>query len=572
MVRSMLAAFGLTVVILPVFAEPTAEEAAFANALAVQRAMEQAKLALHTGDHAKAVQALEEQISRINGNAEYLRLMRSAYRGYIRDLLAAKQLPVAEKYRQRLLIIDGSAANDPELRPAMAESKNPASGKPSYTPIFAQVPTSKAGPAVPKPTPPAAAPTPPVMARGKVHDAFDVSNQRPTNDTGDRQTRAQALLAQAESEYSQRRFPQARLYFEQAYQMDPGVVQDRREQWAYCKLAYVVEQLNQTKLDAGLLTDLHGEVHSAVSMAPALDATGKRLLAKIGERSGAAGRVARGQSGPADGAADKVPASERSYTIQHQSGSGHGWSITETSHFRIFHRQPREYIEKVAHMAERTRYDMYRKWFGAAGPEWHPKCDVYLHATADEYMRADRAPATSPGHSRIDKDNGTGRIVARTIHLRCDNPNMLEAVLPHETTHVVLAGQFGGADVPRWADEGIAVLAEPEREIDKHRKNLARCHKDGTLIPVRDLVHMPDYPQPRYISAFYAQSVVLCEFLAKQRGPQTLTAFIRDGLKEGYDTALRKQYGWDWSELQEHWNHHLTAELSRAGGMVTAGR
>ena len=35
---------------------------------------------------------------------------------------------------------------------------------------------------------------------------------------------------------------------------------------------------------------------------------------------------------------------------------------------------------------------------------------------------------------------------------------MLEAILPHETTHVVLAGMFGNHDVPRWVDELFAGL------------------------------------------------------------------------------------------------------------------
>ena len=68
---------------------------------------------------------------------------------------------------------------------------------------------------------------------------------------------------------------------------------------------------------------------------------------------------------------------------------------------------------------------------------------------------------------------------------------------------------------------------------------------------------MKTIPEPRRIGAFYAESVCLVEFLADMRGPQTLTTFVRDGLREGYDSALRKHYGMDMSELQQRWQQRI---------------
>ena len=48
-------------------------------------------------------------------------------------------------------------------------------------------------------------------------------------------------------------------------------------------------------------------------------------------------------------------------------------------------------------------------------------------------------------------------------NLRADHPQVLTAILPHEVTHVVLADLFTTQQIPRWADEGMAVLAEPRR-------------------------------------------------------------------------------------------------------------
>src|SRR5262249_30185886 len=128
--------------------------------------------------------------------------------------------------------------------------------------------------------------------------------------------------------------------------------------------------------------------------------------------------------------------------IQHLGQNKEGWNVTETPHFRIFHHQGAELAEKVAQIAERTRLDMYRKWFGNDGIEWTQKCEVTLHQTGTDYQRMTGVPPGSPGHSRIESDPSGKRVVARRMDLRLDHPGFLEAVLPHETTHVVLAGMF----------------------------------------------------------------------------------------------------------------------------------
>src|SRR5207302_3785575 len=119
--------------------------------------------------------------------------------------------------------------------------------------------------------------------------------------------------------------------------------------------------------------------------------------------------------------------------VQHLGRGAQGWEVAETSHFRILHQQPRELVERVAQVAERTRLAMSQKWLGHNGEAWTPKCDLYLHATAQDYSRATGVATGSPGHSRIESDGGAGRVVGRRMDMHCDNPNMLEAVLPPET-------------------------------------------------------------------------------------------------------------------------------------------
>jgi hypothetical protein len=354
----------------------------------------------------------------------------------------------------------------------------------------------------------------------------------------DKEKLAQGLLARAEQEFGQRRYREAGSLFEQAAQADAKVVAASQERWAYCKLHRVVEQLNQP--GPLPLADLEREVHRALELAPKLE-FGKQLLAEIAKRKGG-GSVA---------------------AVQHFE-SKDGWQRAETANFRIFHNQPREVAEQAAQLAEKTRAEMGQKWFGGLAENWNPKCELFLHSTSSDYSKATGVPTTSPGHSSI-KHEGP-RVLARRIDLHCDNiPNLMQAVLPHETTHVVLAGQFD-QPVPRWADEGIAVLTEPRAKIELHLQNLHKCRQDNTLFPVRQLILLQDYPDPRQISAFYAQSVSLVEFLASERGPQAFTAFLRDAIRtNNYEQALQKHYGYrGFDDLQQRW----AAKAFASGGVV----
>jgi hypothetical protein len=226
-------------------------------------------------------------------------------------------------------------------------------------------------------------------------------------------------------------------------------------------------------------------------------------------------------------------------------------------------------VNQVARAAERTRADMNRKWFGAACEPWTPKCEIYLHATGQDYSRVTGVPGGSPGHSSFHLDGG--RVLGRRIDLHCDDPGMLPAVLPHETTHVVLAGKFGEQPVPRWADEGIAVLTEPREKIERHLRNLPKHRQENQLFPLRQLVNMNDYPDPRYIGSFYAQSVSLVDFLSREKGPEVFTQFVREGMHSGYDSALQKYYGLrSFDELEQRWRKYAFEDTSRPQGVVQA--
>jgi tetratricopeptide (TPR) repeat protein len=487
-------------------------DSAVATTLAVQTALREGRDCLLRGDFRAAVNALEGQLAYINGNQVYLKVLQDAYRGYVKELRLAKQDAEAQKYLRRLLILDRGAI----LESGLSGEAAGRGGAPQAT-LNAQA-------------------KPAATARGKsAEDPFDAANTRDKP-----KSPVQALLERADQSFWGQHYREARALYEQAHQTDDAATNACRERWAYCKLWCVVDQMNQSAGDVTSWPDLEREVRLALDLAPRLD-YGKKVLDEIEKRRSSRTQVREAKD------QDAVP-------VRHGTPA-EGWSVAESANFRIFHTQSQEQAERTAAVAERTRAAMQLKWFGGAGDAWSPKCDLYLHATADDYSRA-TGVRNSPGHSSIRVENG--RVVVRRIDLHCDEPNMLIAVLPHETTHVVLAGEFGQQLVPRWADEGMAVLTEPRDKVERHLTNLAKCRQENRLFRLQDLMQLDDYPRnATYVGPFYAQSVSLVEFLSRQQGPQEFTRFLHDGMRYGYDKALERHYGFHgFSDLEQRWSQY----------------
>lgn len=528
-----------------------ASDDAVAKQLAVQTAMSRARASLSEMKAQKAVEVLEEQLPKVNGNPQYLVLLRESYRAYIRDLYLAGQPELAKRYLERLCILDPSAAKDTALQPQGETPPRKFAQEPAK-PSMLQFPTFKIFNPFAKKEEPKAEPV--ARARGEdavAEDPFSRKNQRDMPVESANPVRARELLSRGMSEFQLKRYSEARQCFEDAYRADPSTLGTTREAWAYAIIDGVSKSMEQPGLVSAKLPELQKQVESAIEMAPGkMMAVGQSLLQELDKRA----RAGAGGPPTVTGELSK---------FKHLGRNKEGWLVVETEHFRVFHKQDQEFAERVAQIAETTRLAMFRKWFGIDGITWDPICELILHPDVGSYSQMTGAPRNTPGHSRMEVDNATKRIIARRMDLRCDIPNMTQTVLPHEATHVVLAGMFGPFDLPRWADEGIAVLAEPNEKIEQHRRNLHKHYQDGLLFGLKELMKMENYPEPRRIGAFYAQSVVLVEFLTQQRGPKVLAEFVKDGLRHGYETSLQRHYGMTFPQLETLWQQQVISNSAR---------
>jgi tetratricopeptide (TPR) repeat protein len=506
------------------------QSTAIASTLAVQTALQRGRECLREGNYQGAVSALESQIAAINGSTVYLQELQRAYKGVIKELRLAGRDSDAQLYITRLAIIDRDGSMD--------------SG-----------PGRPGAPRVARPGPIVAAPAKPspkirLQAEEPAETNSLVGVRKNNPDLAD-------LLSRADREFTQKHYEEARQLYEKVQALDPKALDPNGggtspERLAYCKLSRVVGELKKD-LEQPELQELEKETRVALSLAPRLD-YGKKVLAAIGQRRAVAL------------AAPKVRPAGIQVALNHRQRNAEGWLVCESPSFLIYYKDGQEFADQAAQIAEAIRTSMQQKWFGGANREWSPRCAIYLHPTASDYSRA-TGQYNSPGHSSIRIENG--RFVMRQIDLHCDDANLLTAILPHETTHIVLASELGEHQVerlPRWADEGVSVLTEPREKVERHFVNLSKARQDNQLFSLKELMEMPNYPQnPRQISTFYAESVSVVDFLTSLGGPQKFMLFLQDGMRYGYEKSLQRHFNIaSFSELEGRWSTYMVGEQTMA--------
>jgi hypothetical protein len=221
------------------------------------------------------------------------------------------------------------------------------------------------------------------------------------------------------------------------------------------------------------------------------------------------------------------------------------WEAT-SENFIVHSRHPAHDARQVAEFCERWRAKLQRHWCAEERASWEPRCEVVLHPDIRSYLSAVGAGASQTfGSSLIQFASGKGaagkQVSRRLIDFRGDSAFGLAAV-PHEMTHVVLADLLDGRQPPRWADEGMAILADSREKQLLHERDLASGLAGRTAFRVTELLTLESYPAPSRIPAFYGQSASVTALLVQRDDPAKFVEFLRRSFDQGYDQALRDVY------------------------------
>jgi len=469
-----------------------------ATALAVQTAMTRAREHLQANRPDEAVAVLEAEILHVNGSTAFLTLMKQAYIAQLKEVKQKGDADRIDHIRQQLRTLDPKLNLDELLAGA------------ATTP--AAVPEKPASITAPAPAPAAA------QSKLEIEDPFQ---QTPL----DRAGAPVDFRKQARMRFEQKQYAEAADLFAKAIQAGVALSAEEKHAWGYCRLSVAVKRLGDVNAPKNSLAALEKETQEAMKLGGStLEGFGQQVLAEIRKRMGTT-------------SASVIPK---------------GWQAHETGSFRIFYQQSRQQAEQVGKAAEQFRAATYGTWVGPANADWSPRCDLWLHANGADYAKVTDKPAALPGHSSVGiKD---GKVMVRRIDLRLDDAGLTEITMPREVAYVVLADLFPEQPLPRWADVGMSILAEPQGEVSRYRRAVAKLMNEKKLFSLRDFLKMAEFPEAEKITPFYVESVSLVDFLVKLKGPKAFALYLREAPRRGYEEALQRHYGFkDANELQENW-------------------
>ena len=216
----------------------------------------------------------------------------------------------------------------------------------------------------------------------------------------------------------------------------------------------------------------------------------------------------------------------------------------------------------IAFEAEHHRRALARKWVDRELPAWAKPCVI----------RYTPALGKSNGMSTLTfgrNKAGVPELDTVETELRGEFLQVLTNALPHEVTHAVLATTLA-RPLPRWADEGIALLAESQEEQDAHDAQARELLNAGRGLRLRVLFRATEYPKD--LAMLYAQGHSVARFLATRPAlaganpHRRLIKFIEEGsadnTTDSWTKAVNAVYGFDSLDaLEEAW----LAWLKRAG-------
>jgi hypothetical protein len=225
----------------------------------------------------------------------------------------------------------------------------------------------------------------------------------------------------------------------------------------------------------------------------------------------------------------------------------------QTANFVVEAATP-EVAQLVAESAERYRRELARVWLEKDMPDWPAPCRVHVTLNADR-------PA-----GRTDISFARGQVVAQYVDVRGSLDRVLKGPLPHEITHVLFA-HFFGAQPPRWADEGAAIISEDGIQGERQRQLFRKILADESYFSLRRLLAMRAYPED--LTCLYAQGYSVSRFLITAKSRKTFVAFVRDGLDRGWDDAARNQYGYQTVEdMEKAWLGWASRQSDNRGAVV----
>ncbi len=238
------------------------------------------------------------------------------------------------------------------------------------------------------------------------------------------------------------------------------------------------------------------------------------------------------------------------------------WQELKGEHFKIYYVNNRQFAKKTLDkceeyyekIADDLGYPRYKKFWS-----WSKRVKIYIYPDYESYL--DYIKKKGYAHWA----EGIANYKDMEIISYSKNRKFLDAVLPHEITHLLFRDYVGRRNIPLWIDEGVAQWQEKYKRkyVKQKMKELLQYHKP---IPIERLMmlNLNKIVNKKVIELFYVQSVSLIDFLVKTYGADNFISFCRQ-LRDGKDINEALKFSYPMSvrsveELELKWLKDLWEE------------
>jgi hypothetical protein len=230
-----------------------------------------------------------------------------------------------------------------------------------------------------------------------------------------------------------------------------------------------------------------------------------------------------------------------------------GWSTFDDGWIVFsYHPSVRERVEPLIAQAAMVRAELRQR----LGQDVLRRVRVDIARTPGEMegLAPEGAPypsyAAGVAYSEID-------LVLLTLTPRFANSEHdVAEIFRHELAHVALHDALQGKPVPRWFNEGFAVLASGENSF-KRLYTLWTATLSDSILPLREVERGFPSDEGRAEVA-YAQAVDLVRFMIRDQDEHRFRALIehlRDG--NGLEASVRDAYGVELATLEYEWREDI---------------
>lgn len=187
-----------------------------------------------------------------------------------------------------------------------------------------------------------------------------------------------------------------------------------------------------------------------------------------------------------------------------------------------------------------------------------PAGDAPIHLTICGTMEEFEALSGGVPAMRI---GGFARSAEGIIVLKAPNllgPNShYAAIVRHELLHVLLARNTDPDNLPRWLNEGIAMILSRENRWSS-MFSIARMYTGGRVIDYEDLEHVFNAPgNEMEFGEAYVQSLSMTQYLQSQMGEERFWIIVRDLRTDSFEEALNKWRGLTPNAFFDAWRASL---------------